>query len=45
VGVAKETIAVVHKLKMLGYNIISVEQVEKSILINEFSPRSDAKYA
>jgi len=41
----KETIAVVHKLKMLGYNILSVEQVEKSVLLNEYSPRSDAKYA
>jgi len=35
----------VTKLKSKGYNIISVEQVDNSIKLNNFTPQSNKKYA
>lgn len=35
----------VERLRKDGYHIIAVEQAEKSIMLNEFEPASDAKYA
>ncbi|UII33957.1 RNA methyltransferase [Fulvivirga ulvae] len=39
-----DTIAGIKKLKEDGYKIISVEQVDKSIMLNDFQPKVDEKY-
>lgn len=39
------TVDVVNKLKMKGYTIVSVEQVEQSVKLDEFRAEPDKKYA
>lgn len=41
----KETMEAVGKLKEMGYTIISVEQAENSISLENFNPLPDKKYA
>jgi tRNA G18 (ribose-2'-O)-methylase SpoU len=42
---AESNVEVVQKLKADGYVIVALEQAEGSVLLNEFSVHSDAKYA
>lgn len=39
-----DAIAGIKKLKEDGYQIISVEQVDKSVMLNKFQPKSNSKY-
>ncbi|MFK8298959.1 RNA methyltransferase [Capnocytophaga cynodegmi] len=41
----KSTISVVERLKSEGICVISVEQTEKSVMLNDFQPNSATKYA
>lgn len=41
----ESTISVVERLKSEGIRVISVEQTEKSIMLNNFQPNSATKYA
>ncbi|GJQ06292.1 RNA methyltransferase [Capnocytophaga cynodegmi] len=41
----ESTISVVERLKSEGIRVISVEQTEKSIMLNDFQPNSATKYA
>jgi len=41
----ESTVKAVEGLKQLGYVIISVEQVEKSVLLNQFYPKKGQRYA
>lgn len=41
----KSTISVVERLKSEGIRVISVEQTEKSIMLNDFQPNLATKYA
>ncbi|RKO69315.1 TrmH family RNA methyltransferase [Sphingobacterium puteale] len=41
----KETIDVVAQLKMEGYTIIAIEQADDSVMLHQFEPKSDKKYA
>jgi len=41
----KETLEVVNKLKSEGYTILSVEQTEKAIMLQDFVPLENQKYA
>ncbi|GIM52097.1 RNA methyltransferase [Capnocytophaga cynodegmi] len=41
----KSTISVVERLKSEGICVISVEQTEKSVMLNDFQPKSATKYA
>ncbi|AKD03020.1 RNA methyltransferase [Pontibacter korlensis] len=40
-----ETLALVQELKAQGYHVGSVEQAERSIMLNEFAPEPGQKYA
>lgn len=40
-----ETTSAINALKELGYTIIAIEQAENSILLQDFTPVKDAKYA
>ena len=35
----------IQKLKKDGYNIISIEQAEQAVMLNDFTPQKDVKYA
>ena len=39
------TVEAVKKLKSLGYKILAIEQTSNSVLLNEFEPEKDEKYA
>lgn len=39
------TIEAIHALKAQGYTIISIEQVEQSIMLNEFEVNNNVRYA
>lgn len=41
----RTTLEAVDKLKILGYQICTFEQVDKSIMLDEFMPEKDGKYA
>lgn len=41
----ESTISVVERLKSEGICVISIEQTEKSIMLNDFQPKSATKYA
>lgn len=41
----ESTVKAVEHLKQLGYLIVSIEQVEKSVLLNQFIPEFGKKYA
>lgn len=41
----ESTISVVERLKSEGIRVISVEQTEKSVMLNNFQPNSATKYA
>lgn len=41
----ESTISVVERLKSEGIRVISVEQTEKSVMLNDFQPKSATKYA
>ncbi len=41
----KETITAIEELKKEGYQIVSVEQVNNSKMLDEFIPDKDSKYA
>lgn len=41
----ESTISVVERLKSEGIRIISIEQTEKSVMLNDFQPNSATKYA
>ena len=41
----EDTLQLVEKLKSDNYIIASIEQVEKSVMLNEFTPESGEKYA
>lgn len=41
----KETTEAINTLKKQGYTIIAIEQAENSILLQDFVPAKDAKYA
>jgi tRNA G18 (ribose-2'-O)-methylase SpoU len=41
----ESTMKAVEGLKQLGYVIVSVEQVEQSVLLNQFYPKKGQKYA
>ncbi|MFK8281569.1 RNA methyltransferase [Capnocytophaga cynodegmi] len=41
----ESTISVVERLKSEGIRVISVEQTEKSVMLNDFQPNSATKYA
>lgn len=40
-----ETVSLVKELQHRGYKIAAVEQADKSIMLNEFEPSKDEKYA
>jgi tRNA G18 (ribose-2'-O)-methylase SpoU len=40
-----DTVQVVQELKSKGYTIVSIEQVEGSVMLNEFKADTSAKYA
>jgi tRNA G18 (ribose-2'-O)-methylase SpoU len=42
---AEETTEAIKTLKELGYTIIAIEQAENSVLLQNFIPAKDAKYA
>ncbi|MHC5308790.1 RNA methyltransferase [Myroides sp. LJL116] len=42
---AKDIVSVIEDLKQKNVNIQSIEQVENSVMLNEFTPVSDQKYA
>lgn len=42
---AKDITEITKKLKSEGYKIISIEQVENSLMLNDFKPKKDEKYA
>ncbi len=42
---AENTLSVIKKLKDSGVNILSVEQAENAVMLNEFYPKKDTKYA
>ncbi|WP_338378433.1 RNA methyltransferase [uncultured Flavobacterium sp.] len=42
---AKDVLAVIEKLKSEKVSIYSIEQVENSIMLNDFQPETDKKYA
>ncbi|GET46758.1 RNA methyltransferase [Capnocytophaga felis] len=42
---AESTISVVERLKSDGIRVISIEQAEKSVMLNDFQPESGTKYA
>lgn len=42
---AEYTIEVVDKLKSEGYKVAAIEQVEKSVMLNDFKPEKNQKYA
>lgn len=41
----ENTISVVKRLKSEGIRVISIEQAEKSVMLNDFQPESNVKYA
>ena len=41
----EDTIVAVNELKAQGYTIISVEQTEKAVLLSDFIPNNDERYA
>lgn len=41
----KNTIDSINELKRRGYEILSLEQVENSVILNEFEPSANSKYA
>lgn len=41
----KETISAIQKLRQEGYTILSIEQCHGSIMLNEFKPDPNSKYA
>ncbi|MFK8265799.1 RNA methyltransferase [Capnocytophaga cynodegmi] len=41
----ESTISVVERLKSEGIRVISIEQTEKSVMLNDFQPNSATKYA
>lgn len=41
---APETLELVNRLKSDGYTIISIEQADKSIMLDNYSPSKDKKY-
>lgn len=41
----EETTEAIKNLKELGYTIIAIEQAENSVLLQNFNPEKDAKYA
>ena len=41
----EDTLQLVNKLKAEGFIIASIEQVEKSVMLNEFIPKPNEKYA
>lgn len=42
---AENTLSVIKNLKDSGVNILSVEQAENAVMLNEFYPKKDTKYA
>lgn len=40
-----DTLVLINNLKTEGYKVISIEQVEGSVLLNEFKPNLNEKYA
>lgn len=42
---SKSTIDVIEKLKQENYKIVSIEQVEKAVQLNDFNPDKKEKYA
>ena len=42
---AKDIVSVIEDLKQKNVNIQSIEQVENSVMLNEFTPTSELKYA
>ncbi|PLX11057.1 MAG: RNA methyltransferase [Marinilabiliales bacterium] len=41
----KETLEILTELKSEGYTILSIEQTEKAIMLQDFTPKKDQKYA
>jgi 23S rRNA (guanosine2251-2'-O)-methyltransferase len=41
----EDAVAAVNQLRADGYQIIAIEQAENSVMLNEFTPDKDAKYA
>jgi 23S rRNA (guanosine2251-2'-O)-methyltransferase len=39
------TIEAINELKLAGYKIIAIEQADKAIMLNEFEPAQEQKYA
>lgn len=42
---AENTLSVIKKLKDSGVNILSIEQAEGAVMLNDFYPKKDTKYA
>ena len=42
---AKNTLDVIHKLKNTGYTVLSIEQAEKAVMLDDFEPEKNKKYA
>lgn len=42
---AKDPLALVEKLKSEGVKILSIEQAEQAVMLNDFQPKSDQEYA
>jgi len=42
---AENTLSVIEKLKDYGVNILSVEQAQNAVMLNDFYPKNDTKYA
>ena len=42
---AEDTLTAIKNLKTSGYTIISIEQVDKSVMLNNFTPKPTEKYA
>jgi tRNA G18 (ribose-2'-O)-methylase SpoU len=41
----KDTVQLVTRLREEGYHLVAIEQVDDSILLHDFQPRKDKKYA
>lgn len=41
----KDTLNIIDKLKKDGYTIISIEQTDKSVMLNDFNPDNNMQYA
>ncbi|GAB2690303.1 RNA methyltransferase [Mucilaginibacter koreensis] len=42
---AADTLSAVNQLRAEGYRIVAIEQAENSVMLNEFQPQDDVKYA